>query len=120
MNVTENEVRELENKLVEHGYKKYTSALSSNETFGYFKSFGKDSPDSESKYQIEYRFWDFRHYRGFSNICSPDGFGGVDIIIISSDHMRCDFTIGDIIDIDTAEKIAADYFENILLKYNLF
>lgn len=110
------ELIKFEEELTSRGYRKFTAALSSNETYGWFKGFNRDK-DGEPAYQIEYRVWDWSPYRGNGTML-PDY--GLDVLIISSDSERNDFLIGNPSrkTIEDIEKIGAEFVE-LLKKYEL-
>lgn len=113
--MTTEEVKALEDKLTNAGYTKYTQALSSSETFGYFKSGDvryDEYGDKTIGYQIEFRFWDWRKYGETNN----NEFG-VDVIIINSGNRRADLELtSENLDIKRIEKIAENF--NIFCKEN--
>lgn len=106
--MTREQAKELETKLTAAGYKKYTQALSGNETFGYFKSGGvkyNDQGEKTIEYQIEYRFWDWSKYGESGNLEF-----GVDVIVISSSSKRADLELTtDELGIARIEKIAENF-----------
>ena len=108
--MTRKETEKLEKKLVAAGYVKNTVALSSTESFGYFKSGDVRYDEYGEKiigYQIEYRFWDWSVY-------GNDGKNefGVDVIIINSGKSRVDLELtSTTLEIDRIEKIADSFNE---------
>lgn len=101
--MTEKELRSLESELEKRGYRKWTVALTSKESYGWFKTFGEEG----NEHQIEFRVWDFAKYRdihgepyGFDFWTSPLG-----------TDFRMDFTSNwePICDIDTFERMAAEF-----------
>lgn len=100
--MTNEEALQLKKWLFEEGYGKCTQSLTTNEHYGYFKSFTDDN--DELLYQIEYRFWDWNRYRG------GEGFG-VDIIIITNGEHRADLEFSPVRNIDDTERIAKEFYE---------
>lgn len=116
--MTADELQTLESELQKRGYRKWTTALTSTESYAWFKSFDKDWDEEEhitSGYQIAFRVWDWRPYQYDKNM-SPYGFDfwtsplGTDF--------RMDFTANweTIADIDTFERMAAE-FNQMVRKY---
>ena len=115
--MAEKELETIEAELQRRGYRKYTTALTSSESWAWFKSFGKkQDEDGEvtNGYQIAFRVWDFSRYldRG----APPYGFDfwtsaqGTD--------SRMDFTSNwePICDIATFERMAEE-FHQLTRKY---
>ena len=108
--MTANELKAIETELHKRGYKKYTTGLTSTESYAWFKVFDKEKDDDDyviSGYQIAFRVWDFRKYvdrnappYGFDLWTSPLG-----------SAFRTDFTSNwePICDIDTFERMAAEF-----------
>lgn len=102
----------LENLLSERGYKKWTTCLTSTESWSWFKSFDKqydEDGDTIAGYQVAFRVWDFTKYGdkdvnayGFDFWTSPIG-----------TDCRMDFTSNwePISDLDTFEAMARDFYE---------
>ena len=115
--MTEEELRSLESELDKRGYRKWTVALTSKESYGWFKTFGKEK-DNEGKviagYQVAFRVWDFTRYldRG----APPYGFDFWTSALGTDSRM--DFTSNwePICDIDTFERMAAE-FNQLVRKY---
>lgn len=115
--MTEKELKAIESELEKRGYRKWTTALTSTETYAWFKTFDKEKDEDGyviSGYQIAFRVWDFRKYvdrnappYGFDFWTSPLG-----------TDSRTDFTSNwePICDIDTFERMAAD-FNQLVRKY---
>lgn len=110
--MTEKELQTLESELQKRGYRKYTTALTSTESYAWFKAFDKEkNKDGEviNGYQIAFRVWDWRPYQHRDKNMSPYGFDfwtsplGTDF--------RTDFTSNwePICDIDTFERMAAEF-----------
>lgn len=108
--MTADELQTLESELQKRGYRRYTTALTSSESYAWFKSFDKETVGDGhliSGYQIAFRVWDFRKYvdrnappYGFDFWTSPLG-----------TDSRTDFTSNwePICDIDTFERMAAEF-----------
>lgn len=63
--MTAKELQTIESELQKRGYRKWTTALTSTETYAWFKSFDKEKDEDGyvvSGYQIAFRVWDFRQY----------------------------------------------------------
>lgn len=63
--MTEKELETIEAELQRRGYRKYTTALTSSESWAWFKTFGKkQDEDGEVTYgyQIAFRVWDLTRY----------------------------------------------------------
>lgn len=63
MNKTQ--LQKIEAKLKRKGYKKYTTAITSSESWSWFKTFGKDDNENmpTQGYQVAFRIWDFTKYK---------------------------------------------------------
>lgn len=112
--MTDKELKAIESELQRRGYRKYTTALTSTESYAWFKTFGKEKNEDGrviNGYQIAFRVWDFRKYQdrepalrqypyGFDFWTSPLG-----------SDFRTDFTSNwePICDIDTFERMAAEF-----------
>lgn len=115
--MTEKELETMEAELQRRGYRKYTTALTSSESWAWFKSFGKKQDEAgevTDGYQIAFRVWDFRKYKdrnvpyyGFDFWTSALG-----------TDSRMDFTSNwePICDIATFERMAED-FHQLTRKY---
>ena len=60
------QLKKIEAELQKRGYKKWTTALTSTESYAWFKTFGKKQNDDGRTidgYQIAFRVWDFRKYK---------------------------------------------------------
>lgn len=116
--MTADELQTLESELQKRGYRRYTTALTSSESYAWFKSFDKETDEDGhliSGYQVAFRVWDLRKYRdrdappyGFDFWTSPLG-----------TDFRTDFTSNwePICDIDTFERMAAE-FNQLVRKYS--
>ena len=105
-----NELKAIETELQKRGYKKLTVALTSQEDYGWFKTFDKEKDDDDytvSGYQIAFRVWDSRKY--VDRNASPYGFDFWTSPLGSA--FRTDFTSNwePICDIDTFERMAAEF-----------
>ena len=63
--MTAKELQTIETELQKRGYKKYTTGLTSTESYAWFKTFDKEKDDdgyTVSGYQIAFRVWDSRKY----------------------------------------------------------
>lgn len=108
--MTDKELKAIESELQRRGYRKYTTALTSTESYAWFKAFGKEKNEDGhviSGYQVAFRVWDFRKYvdrnappYGFDFWTSPLG-----------TDFRMDFTANwePIADIDTFERMGAEF-----------
>lgn len=112
--MTEKELKSLESELRKRGYRKYATALTSTESYAWFKAFGKEKDEDGyviSGYQVAFRVWDWRPYAyrdpnlrkhpyGFDFWTSPLG-----------SDFRTDFTANwePICDIDTFKRMAAEF-----------
>lgn len=117
--MTTTELQTIEAELEKRGYRKYTECLTSNESWAWFKAFDKDKDDDGkvvAGYQIAFRVWDWRrhlerdphmHPYGLDMWTSPLG-----------TDFRMDFTSNwePICDIDTFERMAAE-FNAMVRKY---
>lgn len=108
--MTEKELETIEAELQRRGYRKYTTALTSSESWAWFKSFGKkQDEDGEVTYgyQIAFRVWDFTRYldRGAPPY-SLDFWTSA-----QGTDSRMDFTSNwePICDIDTFERMAEEF-----------
>lgn len=64
--MTTKQLKTIEAELQRRGYKKWTTALTSNESYAWFKTFGKKCDDDGciiDGYQIAFRVWDYRKYK---------------------------------------------------------
>ena len=115
--MTEKELEKIEAELQRRGYKKYTTCLTSTESWAWFKSFGKKQDEAgkvTDGYQIAFRVWDFRKYKDRN---APDY--GFDFWTSASGAVgRMDFTSNwePICDIYTFECMAKE-FHQLTKKY---
>ena len=108
--MTVKELQTIENELQKRGYKKYTTGLTSTESYAWLKTFDKEKDDDDyviSGYQIAFRVWDFRKYVGHN--APPYGFDFWTSALGADSRM--DFTSNwePICDIDTFERMAAEF-----------
>ena len=108
--MTEKELKKIEAELERRGYKKYTTCLTSTESWAWFKTFDKEKDEDGytiSGYQIAFRVWDFRKYR--DRDAPPYGFDFWTSAL--GTDCRMDFTSNwePICDIDTFEWMAAEF-----------
>ena len=115
----------LETRLQERGYRKFTSALSSNESWGWFKTIrktdGENGNDSDGC-MIEYRVWDYTPYFRPEEPAGSKPYG-VDVLLLMSGSSRVDLMMTSCdIDIDFVEGVASKFFdfckENIYIDPN--
>ena len=104
----------LETRLQERGYKKFTSALSSNESWGWFKTIrktdGENGNDSDGC-MIEYRVWDYTPYFRPEELAGSKPYG-VDVLLLMSGSSRVDLMMTSCdIDIDFVEGVASKFFD---------
>lgn len=110
--MTLQELKTLEVELNKRGYKKWTTCLTSTETYAWFKTFGKEKDeDGEviSGYQIAFRVWDWRQYMSRDKNMPPYGFDFWTSPL--NTDFRMDFTANwePICDISTLERMAAKF-----------
>lgn len=108
--MTAQELQTIESELLKRGYRKWTTALTSTETYAWFKSFDKEKDEDShviSGYQIAFRVWDFRKY--IYRNAPPYGFDFWTSALGCDSRM--DFTANwePICDIDTFERLAAEF-----------
>lgn len=108
--MTEKELEKIEAELHRRGYKKYTTCLTSTESYAWFKSFGKEKDEDgevTNGYQVAFRVWDFRQY--IYRNASPYGFEFWTSALGTDSRM--DFTSNwePICDIDTFERMAEEF-----------
>ena len=110
--MTANELKAIETELQKRGYKKYTTCLTSTESYAWFKPFDKEKDDDDyviSGYQIAFRLRDRRPYQKRDPYMHPYGFDFWTSPLGSA--FRTDFTSNwePICDIDTFERMAAEF-----------
>ena len=108
--MTANELQTIENELQKRGYKKYTTGLTSTESYAWFKTFDKEKDDDDyviSGYQIAFRVWDFTRYLDHNT--PPYGLDFWTSVLGTDSRM--DFTSNwePICDIDTFERMAEEF-----------
>lgn len=107
--MTATELNAIEKALESRGYRKWTVALTSHETYGWFKTFG----DEGNEWQIEFRVWDYKQYH--------DPYGepyGLDVWMSprNAHNNSCECSWTPIADIATFERMA-DSFNQMVRKY---
>lgn len=117
--MTEKELKKIESELERRGYKKYTTSLTSSESWAWFKSFGKEKDEDGyvvSGYQIAFRVWDFSRYMYRDGNMQPYGLDFWTSALGTDSRM--DFTSNwePIFDIATFEQMA-DEFHQLTKKY---
>lgn len=110
--MTEKELKKIEAELQRRGYKKYTTCLTSTESWAWFKSFGKEKDEDGyvvNGYQIAFRVWDFSRYMYRDRNMQPYGLDFWTSALGTDSRM--DFTSNwePICDIDTFERMAVDF-----------
>lgn len=100
--MTANELKAIETELQKRGYKKLTVTLTSQEDYGWFKTFG----DKDNDYQIEFRVWDWTKYRNHN--LAPYGFD-VWVSPLGTESRMVTSNWEPICDIDTFERMAAEF-----------
>lgn len=115
--MTAEQLKTIEAELQKRGYKKWTTALTSTESYAWFKTFGKKQNDDGwtiDGYQIAFRVWDFQKYKD-RNV--PDYGFDFWTSALGADS-RMDFTSNwePICDITIFEQMAED-FHQLTKKY---
>lgn len=108
--MTEKELNKLEAELQRRGYKKYTSCLTSSESWAWFKTFCKEKDEDGhvvKGYQVAFRVWDWKRFIYRDKNMQPFGFDFWTSSIVTDSRM--DFTSNwePICDIGTFERMAA-------------
>lgn len=110
--MTEKELRTLENELQRRGYRKYTTGLTSTESYAWFKPFNKEKDEAGeviNGYQVSFRVWDWSRFRyrvpqlhdyGFDLWTSPCGTDFRTVLTANWEP---------ICDIDKFERMAAEF-----------
>lgn len=117
--MTEKELNRIETELRRRGYRKYTTCLTSSESWAWVKSFDKEKDDDGyvvNGYQVAFRVWDFSGYMYRDRNMQPYGFDFWTSALGTDSRM--DFTSNwePICDIDTFERMAAE-FNQLVRKY---
>ena len=113
--MTPNQLQTLEAELQRRGYRKYTTCLTSTESWAWFKTFDKETDEDGwaiSGYQVAFRVWDRTKFNRHSHILSPEGAYGFDFWTSPlGTSARLDFTSNwyPISDFDTFECMAAEF-----------
>lgn len=117
--MTAEQLKTIEAELERRGYKKYTTCLTSTESWAWFKSFDKEKDENGSVingWQVASRVWDWRPYIYKDKNMQPYG---IDFWTSAlGTDCRMDFTSNwePICDIDTFEKMAEE-FHKLVRKY---
>lgn len=117
--MSEKEFKALESELEKRGYRKYTTSLTSTESYAWFKTFNKEKDEDGhviSGYQVAFRVWDWHRYQYRDKNMHPYGFDFWTSAV--GCNGRTDFTSNwePICDIDTFERMAAE-FNQMVRKY---
>lgn len=109
--MTAKQLHALETELQRRGYCKWTRCLSSHESWGWFKTFGRRGRD----YEVEFRVWD--HTQCIFPVPDWDAYG-IDIWTTPRNHLNNSLEVDwdSIADIDAIERLAAD-FNTLIRKY---
>lgn len=115
--MTEKELKKFEVELQRRGYKKYTTCLTSTESWAWFKSFDKEKDEDGyvvNGYQVAFRVWDFTRYldRG----APPYSFDFWTSALGADSRMNFESNWEPIADIPTFERMAAE-FHQLTRKY---
>lgn len=110
--MTEKELKKIEAELERRGYRKYTTALTSSESWAWFKSFDKEKDEDGhvvNGYQVAFRVWDWQRFMYRDKNIQPYGFDFWTSALGTDSRM--DFTSNwePICDIETFERMAADF-----------
>lgn len=113
------ELHSIETELLNRGYRKYTTALTSTETYAWFKTFDKEKDEDGytiSGYQTAFRVWDWQPYQHRDKNMLPYGLDFWTSPL--GTEFRTDFTSNwePICDIATFERMAAE-FNAMVRKY---
>lgn len=117
--MTTEELKKIEAELERRGYRKYTTCLTSTESWAWFKTFDKEKDDDDcvvNGYQVAFRVWDFSRYMYRDKNIQPYG---IDFWTSAlGTQSRMDFTSNwePICDIATFEQMAKD-FHQLTKKY---
>lgn len=117
--MTEKELNRIETELRRRGYRKYTTSLTSSESWAWFKTFGKEKDEAGSVvngYQIAFRVWDWRPYMYRDKNMHPYGFDFWTSALGTDCRMDLTSSWEPIRDIDTFEQMAYD-FHKLVRKY---
>lgn len=117
------QLTDLEARLTERGYKKWTKCLVGREDYAYFKSFAlhKDKyGEDECDYQIAFRIRETQNYDETHDIFPNAKIWVIVTMLFSTDANRldCDYSLQlDVPDIEMCEKMMAEIFQ-ATKKYN--
>lgn len=113
MKYTEEQFKQLENKLIEYGYTKFMTCLYGNESYGWFKSFRNENDDTE--YQIEFAIYDYTKFP----YDDDDPFAVQINILLGGTEYRIDLCItSPYFSIDDIESLAKETYNIIEKKIN--
>lgn len=115
--MTEKGLKKIEAELERRGYRKYTTCLTSTESWAWFKTFDKDKDDDDcvvNGYQVAFRVWDFSRYMYRDKNIQPYGLDFWTSALGTDSRM--DFTSNwePICDLDTFERMAKEF--NVLVR----
>lgn len=119
ISMTEKELKRIEADLEKRGYRKYTTALTSTESYAWFKSFDKEKDEDGfviSGYQVTFRVWDWRPYQSRDKNMPPYGFDFWTSLLGTDSRVDLSANWEPICDIDTFERMAAE-FNQMVRKY---
>lgn len=110
--MTTEELQSIEGELEKRGYRKWTTALTSTESYAWFKSFDKEKDDDGfvvNGYQIAFRVWDWRRYMYRDRNLQPYGFDFWTSALGTDSRMDFAANWEPVCDIDTFERMAAEF-----------
>ena len=110
--MTTDELKKIEAELEKRGYRKYTTCLTSTESWAWFKSFDKEKDEDGyviNGYQVAFRVWYFSRYMYRDKNIQPYGLDFWTSALGTDSRM--DFTSNwePICDIDTFERMAEEF-----------
>ena len=115
--MTAKELQTIESELQKRGYRKWTAALTSTETYAWFKTFDKEESEDGheiSGYQVAFRVWDFTRY--LDHNAPPYGLDFWTSALGTDSRMDLTSNWEPICDIATFERMAAE-FNQLVRKY---
>ena len=117
--MTTEELKKIEAELEKRGYRKYTTCLTSTESWAWFKSFDKEKDEDGyviNGYQVAFRVWYFSCYMYRDKNIQPYGLDFWTSALGTDSRM--DFTSNwePICDIDTFERMAEE-FHTLTIKW---
>lgn len=110
--MTEKELYKLEAELKRRGYRKYTTCLTSSESWAWCKTFDKEKDEDGhvvKGYQVAFRVWDWKRYMYRRKTMSPYGFDFWTSAIGSDSRMDFISNWEPVCDIDTFERMADEF-----------